>query len=530
MARQRLLVEDPRWAGFVERYAFDLNRFAVEVVGMDPTHQQIELNDALSPPGSRVSISSGHGTGKSREIGVICTWHLLCYYKSNTLLTAPKIEQVKNVAWKEIADVMDLIQRGPFGWICDYYAVEAERIYVKGYKMGWFVIAKTAPRGSPENLAGMHRDWYLVVADEASGIPDQNFKVLTGALTDKRNRMALFSQPTRDSGYFYDTHNKLSAFQKDEHGNYGPWVSLVFNSEESPLVSKEFIKEKELEYGGRDSVEFWIRVLGKFPESNDKYLVGRKAIERCIGAEHVVGAGAYAKDEWGYIATVDVAAGEYRDKSVLMIGKVVNNGDGIDPRRVDIIDIPICSNILDLDDFAGQIVEVVGQFTNISVYVDAGGMGVGVCQRLEKLEIPNVTRVLWGKPCFRKEYKDRFINVRAQCNVFAANAIKKCRLTIIDKRRKDLMDQGGRIPRHFNEKAQSVIASKEEMRSEGLPSPDLWDCVAMFFMEDAHYIQHEGAINYEAEDNREKAVDAVDDAFADLEDTEEQTQQEPVDD
>ena len=94
------LLDDPRYLPFAARYAFSLARFAAEVVGMMPTHQQLELLDSVSPPGSRTSVRSGHGSGKSRSLAVIALWHLLCYPKSNTMITAPKIEQVRNVAWK----------------------------------------------------------------------------------------------------------------------------------------------------------------------------------------------------------------------------------------------------------------------------------------------------------------------------------------------------------------------------------------------------------------------------------------------
>ena len=202
MASSELLT-NKNYIDFVERYAFDLVKFAVEVCGMTPTWQQIELLQSVQPSGSRTTVRSGHGTGKSRSIAVIVLWHLLCYPDSNTLITAPKIEQVRNVAWKEIVDVINLMKiRGNHAWIAEYVEAEAERIFIKNSKQTWFVIAKTAPRGSPENLAGMHRDWYLIIADEASGIPDQNYSVLTGALTDKRNRMCMFSQPTRSAGFF----------------------------------------------------------------------------------------------------------------------------------------------------------------------------------------------------------------------------------------------------------------------------------------------------------------------------------------
>lgn len=54
------------------------------------------------------------------------------------------------------------------------------------------------------------RSWSIkqifLILDEASGISDKAINILTGALTEKDNRMLMMSQPTRPSGYFYDSH------------------------------------------------------------------------------------------------------------------------------------------------------------------------------------------------------------------------------------------------------------------------------------------------------------------------------------
>ena len=83
---------DPRYLAFMERYAANIYGFAVEVCGMDVTHQQKELFDETSIFGARVSVASGHGTGKTRSFGVIGFWHLFCYPNSNTYITAPKLK------------------------------------------------------------------------------------------------------------------------------------------------------------------------------------------------------------------------------------------------------------------------------------------------------------------------------------------------------------------------------------------------------------------------------------------------------
>ncbi len=474
----KLLPDDPRYAAFVERYAFNCTRFAIEVCGLNPTWQQVELFDGVSMPGSRTSVSSGHGTGKTSGFAVIAFWHLLCYHSSNTFLTAPKLGTVHDGVWKEFADLSAKIQTGMQSWIWEYFTIESQRVYVKGFKLNWWVVAKTAPRGSPENLAGSHRDWLLWLADEASGIPDANFAVITGALTDARNRMVLASQPTRSSGFFYETHHSLSM---DEGG---VWNNLVFNSEESPIVSEGFIAEKKAQYTAE---EYEIKVQGRFPQESSKYLLGPRAIEACYGRSVIA-----ADEDFGWLLPLDVGGGGYRDKSVLLALKVAGNGEyGETARRAQLVSVPICDNTKDPSDLHGDVIVEAGKRNNATALIDAGGMGLLVCKQLEKNSFTNFLKVLWGRPNFLKEYKDRYLNQRAQAICGLSRAVQEGRFGIDESVPKAIVKQivreGSRIPYHYDEKARRYIAKKEDMKKDGIPSPDIWDSLSFSYLEDAHY-------------------------------------------
>ena len=102
MAKRLFLNEDPRWLPFCEAYAGSLERFAIEVQGVQPTPQQLELYRSTSPSRSRTTVASGHGTGKTTSIANVVLWHLLCYPQSITLLTANDMDQLKATLWKEI--------------------------------------------------------------------------------------------------------------------------------------------------------------------------------------------------------------------------------------------------------------------------------------------------------------------------------------------------------------------------------------------------------------------------------------------
>lgn len=480
-AKLRLDAEG-RWPAFIERYALDLYAFAVEVCGMEVTPQQADLFDEASEFGCRVSVSSGHGTGKTRSFGVICLWHLLCYLHSNTYVTAPKLKTVREGVWKEITTMLAQIRKGPHAWIAEHVVIQAETVYVSGYKATWFITARTAPKGSPENLAGTHGDYLLWLADEASGIPDENFGVIGGALTDKRNRWIMASQPTRSSGFFWETHHGQSVFQG------GRWVPLIFNSEESPIVSEEFIKEKLIQYGGRDEVEYQIKVRGMFPTNSSKYLLSSALIERALKIDSPILPG----EAYGHVIIVDVAAGVGRDKTVATHVKMAGRGDRMSPerRRIEVVDVPVYSSSEDWTPLAVRVIEYAALLPNATIVVDISAMGIQFLKRLEELARGNmvIKGVAWGARPFANEYRKRFINQRAQCTVHAVEAIKDGVVRLCAKHKRDLVNQGSRLPYAFDEHGRYKIASKESMASDGLPSPDLFDTICMAFLEDVDYV------------------------------------------
>jgi hypothetical protein len=486
------LLLDPKYPDVVKRYAMDLPRFAMEVCSLVPTWQQLELFESVQNPGSRTSVSSGHGTGKTQALAVIVLWHLICYAYSNTILSGPKLDIVQSGVRKYVADMWTQIEAGPMSWLAPHIKVEHKSIYIRGYKSQWWCQAKTAPAGKPESLAGEHRKFLLWLVDEASGVPDANFGVILGSLTEEWNRIAIASQPTRPTGIFYDTHHKLSKSRG------GPWTNLTFSSEESPLVSDQFIFEKINQYGGRHDPLYQIKVLGLFPENLAGQLLSRSALEATIGAERCIPAGA----EWGWAVLVDIGAGEYRDKSVVAVCQVFGHGQSheVDARRVHVVSIPICDNTISPTALTARVMQIAGQLSNAVVLLDGGGLGLGVVKRLEELGVPNIVKVLWGKPCFKKVLKESYFNQRAHAMVAIAHAAKAGQLTIaadaIDDSRvvTELLDQGSRIPYHFNDKAQYVIESKRSKEWEGLPSPDIWDSLSFAFLEDCSYLMSEGEV------------------------------------
>ena len=144
-------------------------------------------------------------------------------------------------------------------------------------------------------------------------------------------------------------------------------------------------------------------------------------------------------------------------------------------------------------------------------------MGIAVCQNLESNGLGNVHRVKWGNPCFKKQNKERFFNLRAQAVVGASKAAKDGRLAIKDGFwKRDLLDEMTRLPYHFDEKARYVIEKKEEMRKQGIHSPDIFDAISFLFLENITFMLSEKSENNKVLNSTENALLNAEKMFEDI--------------
>lgn len=231
-------------------------RFAEDVLGAEPTVQQWEGSRALVEK-RRVSIRSGHGTGKSTFEAWCVLWFLACYFPAKVPATAPTSHQLDDVLWAEIAKWhRRMSETAPalaekFEWSSGAYRM-------KEAPNEAFAVARTSRPERPEALQGFHSENILFLIDEASGVADNVFEVAEGALSTDGAYVVMCANPTRNSGYFYDSHHKMR----------GAWAALHWNGEDSPNVSKTYIENMAKKYG-RQSPVFKVRVLGNFVDAAD---------------------------------------------------------------------------------------------------------------------------------------------------------------------------------------------------------------------------------------------------------------------
>jgi hypothetical protein len=200
----------------------------------------------------RISVVSGHGIGKSMIVAILILWFLFTHIESQVACTSPGAEQMYDVLWKELKKWIDLMPEN----FKNLYIWESTHIRMTEAPQTWFARAKTSSKENTEALAGIHAEWVLVVADEASGVEEPIFETMDGSLTGENFLVFLIGNGTRAEGYFYDSQHKKDMAR---------WQTYSFSAVDSPRVSAKSVSDWKNKYGD-DSVQYKIRVLGEFPD------------------------------------------------------------------------------------------------------------------------------------------------------------------------------------------------------------------------------------------------------------------------
>lgn len=454
--RKKHLFDLKHYKTYCLRYRYNFLKFVCEVSGKTPTWQQIPIIEAMSKSNFNVSVVSGHGTGKSWLYGWFCIWHLTVFPYSNLLLTSNNVTQLRKVVWKEIADGLERLEQ-VFPWIKGYFIRQAKNFYAKGYPDSWYCIPATAPKGSPESLAGQHRDKYTVLCDEASRLPDDLIDVLQGALTGKDNSFAMVSQPTRTVGRFYDSH----------HSQRDLYTTFQLDSELSPLVSKKWIEKHLLKYGGFLSRDYQIKVRGLFAGESSGMLIPRPFVEMCF-EEDVI-----HEEAPGIVIAVDIS-GHGRDSTVILVAKVSNHDER---RRLTIEELIVAKGINKAPDVVGLIKVTYQKYKDLDpiIGIDSDGLGATHTDYIERAKLP-VEYIYSGKKAYDTE---KYLNRRAETAFWLREAVFYNQISfkgIQDKRVKDqLIEEFSNVPYKPLESGKYKLVGKPEMRKMGIKSPDIFD-------------------------------------------------------
>ena len=242
--------EKERIKAKLTQYKTDPVAFVVEVLGVQPDKWQAEaLRSVLTY--DRISIRSGHGVGKSAFLSFITLWWL-CTRSGDgckVAMTAPTSHQLHDVLFSSIAQ---WYRKMPT-WYQKQLSIKSERVEVVGKEQECFAVARTSRKENPEALQGFHSENMLFVVDEASGVEPMVFETAQGSMSSKGAKTIMCGNPTRQSGYFYDSF----------HSHRDKWKTFKVSCADSKNVDPSFIEEMASKYGEESSV-FKVRVLGDF--------------------------------------------------------------------------------------------------------------------------------------------------------------------------------------------------------------------------------------------------------------------------
>lgn len=370
--------ENP-FARLVKRYLSEEGPvlFVQEVLGIDPDDWQKDVLRAVGRGERGVSVRSAHGVGKSCCASWAMIWALLTHFTVKVVVTAPTGPQLYDALF---AEVKRWVRELPGGW-ADLIEVKSSKIELVQAPNECFISARTSRAEAPEAMQGVHADYVLLVADEASGIPEAVFEAAIGSMSGENATTMLLGNPTRGGGFFFNSH----------HSSAEGWYGTKVSAYDSPRVSQEFIDSVAREYGA-DSNAFRVRVLGEFPTADDDTVIPRSAVEAAMSRD------IDTMPFWSRVWGLDCARfGD--DKTVLtkMQGRVLAEPQTAWAKL--------------------STMEVVGRVKREwdilepskrpeAINVDVIGLGAGVVDRLRELGLPAYGINVSEAPALAGEYKN----------------------------------------------------------------------------------------------------------------------------
>jgi hypothetical protein len=296
-------------------------------------------------------------------------------------------------------------------------------------------------------------------ADNADGIRGQgyDFVVLDEYADFESSVLPMVIMPTlagRNGGMFILGTPKGSdplSVMYDSKLNDPNWVCFKYSAEDTGILSRE---ELEIMKSAMTEQQYQLELCCNFNVGSPGQLFSGELVEEAMSR--------------------DYPAEVYRDQPRIMACDIARQGDdktAIARRQgLQVWDIEAFHSD-DLMVTARRIKEAYHGFKPDALFIDGGGVGAGVVDALRDMGV-DVIEIQFGS----KASDNRFINLRAQMYFDLFHFLRR----------------GGRLPRdvdlkseltalnHFtNDRGQTQLESKEDMRKRGMKSPDRADATAL---------------------------------------------------
>ncbi len=337
-------------------YADNPVDFVEDIILAKPdTNQREILNSVARYP--MTTVRSGHGIGKSAVESWLAIWFLTTRPFPKIPCTAPTQHQLWDILWAEIAK-----------WLRSNPALSKEliwtkeKVYMRGHPEEWFAVGRTASK--PDALQGFHADHVLYLIDEASGVRDEIFEPVLGALSTEGAKLLLCGNPTKITGFFYDSFHKSRELYNTIH----------VDGRDSSRVDQDFV-DKITDMFGEDSDVFRVRVAGDFPRALPDSFIPMEWAEKASEAKA-------PEIERAERVDIGVDVARYGDDSSVL--------SPVLDKKVQ--EQPEIYHHNDTMELTGKTVQLIKKYArlqpwaSVHVKIDCDGLGVGVYDRLSELK------------------------------------------------------------------------------------------------------------------------------------------------
>jgi hypothetical protein len=401
---------------------------------------------------ARLAIASGRGIGKSALVSWLTIWMLSSRIGSTTIVSANSEAQLRSVTWAEITKWLAMSLNShwfeiaatrimPAKWLTEL----VERDLKKGTRY-WSVEGRLWSEENPDAYAGVHNfDGVMLIFDEASGIPDSIWSVSDGFFTENTpHRFHLaFSNPRRNTGYFYETFHSKRAF----------WQTRTIDARDVEGTDKNLYQRIIDEYGP-DSYQASVEVYGNFPSEGDDQFIGSALVDDAMRRIP-------AKDATAPIVIGVDPARFGADATVIAVRQ---GRDILELRR---------HRGADTMEVAGHVIDAIEQYKPALVCIDEGGLGAGVVDRLKEQRY-KIRGVNFGN---KAKNQTMWGNKRAEMWGAMREWLKTGHIPSDRFLKTDLISPRTKP----DSKGTLFLESKKDMKSRGLASPDAADAIAVTF-------------------------------------------------
>jgi hypothetical protein len=400
----------------------------------------------------REAVSSGRGIGKSALVSWLVLWMLTTRIGGSVVVSANSENQLRSVTWAELTKWAAMLINShwweisatklvPAKWLTDL----VERDLKKGTRY-WACEGKLWSEENPDSYAGVHnQDGMMLIFDESSGIPDPIWDVGAGFFTENTpdRYWFAFSNPRRNTGYFFETFNAKRAF----------WKSRTVDARTVEDTDKA-VYEQIIEEYGEDSTQAKVEVYGEFPSAGEDQFIGSMLVDDAM-----------KRPKWKDITApivlgVDPARGG-ADATVI----AVRQGR-------DIVKIMRYQGE-DTMTIVGRVIDAIEEFKPTLTVIDEGGLGYGILDRLTEQRY-KVRGVNFGN---RAKQSVAFGNKRAEMWNDMRNWLKSASIPQDRQLKADLTGP----TKKPNSSGTIFLEGKREMKARGLASPDAADAICVTF-------------------------------------------------